>query len=320
MRLRDLAIMKNQIEVDRKQQEKIEAESIAQLGEEQALKLQKARAKVLKAADERRLARSSLDSYERLFNSPGGGGISRQQLIEKRNDYRVKELDYETALAELGEFEVNLSKEYTKKQAEIHKSAQKLVALENQYETSMFQLEKDEVTIETNLRTSRATWLTNASVTFENIDENNNLRLSSPMDGIVTQLLVEQTGIQIEDKVPIMVLAPEGSRKILEVSIPEKDRAFLREGMPVKVKMNAFSYQRFGVLYGELEYISPGTTRDTDSKQSVYTARIGLQRDHFDVKGEMIPIRFGMQASAEITVRKRRIIDIVLDPIRNIAG
>ncbi len=320
LRLRDLAIMKNQIEVGRKQQEKIEAESIAQLGEEQALKLQKARAKVLKAADERRLARSSLDSYERLFNSPGGGGISRQQLVEKRNDYRVKELDYETALAELGEFEVNLSKEYTKKQAEIHKSAQKLVALENQYETSMFQLEKDEVTIETNLRTSRATWLTNASVTFENIDENNNLRLRSPMDGIVTQLLVEQTGIQIEDKVPIMVLAPEGSRKILEVSIPEKDRAFLREGMPVKVKMNAFSYQRFGVLYGELEYISPGTTRDADSKQSVYTARIGLDRDHFDVKGEMIPIRFGMQASAEITVRKRRIIDIVLDPIRNIAG
>ena len=63
LRLRDLAIMKNQIEVDRKQQEKIEAESIAQLGEEQALKLQKARAKVLKAADERRLARSSLDSH-----------------------------------------------------------------------------------------------------------------------------------------------------------------------------------------------------------------------------------------------------------------
>jgi HlyD family secretion protein len=90
--------------------------------------------------------------------------------------------------------------------------------------------------------------------------------------------------------------------------------------MDVKVKVNAFSYQRYGPIQGELEYISPTTTRDPQTKQGFYTARVGLEKDYFLVNEEKTPVRYGMGADAEITVRKRRIIDLVLDPMRNIAG
>ena len=219
LREREYAILKSKLDADRLAQQKLEAESIAQLGEEQALKLQKARAKLLKADDARRRAKSVFKSRERLFNSAGGGGISRQQVAEKRSDYRAKQLDYELALAEIGEFEVGLSKEYTKKRAEIQKNALQLLSLQAQYDSAQLQLAKDEKTLETELRISRATYLSSSKVTFDDIDEDNNLRLRAPMDGIVIQLLIEQTGINIEDKAPILILAPEDSRKILEILI-----------------------------------------------------------------------------------------------------
>ena len=320
LREREYAILKSKLEADRLTQQKLEAESIAQLGEEQALKLQKARNKLAKADDARNHAKSVLDSHVRLFNSPGGGGISRQKVTEKRNDFKTKQLDYQLALAEMGEFEVGLSKQYTKKRADIQKNAFRLLSLQAQYDSTQLQLAKDEKALETELRISRATYLSSSSVTFDDIDEDNNLRLRAPMDGIVIKMLIEQTGINIEDKAPILILAPEDSRKILEVLIVESDRGFLRVGMKVKVKIDAFSYQRYGLIHGELEYISPGTFTDPQSKNAYYTARVGLDKDYFTINGEKTSIRYGMKAEAEITVRKRRIIDLVLDPIRNIAG
>lgn len=320
IREKELEILARKIEADQHAQQKREAESIAQLGEEQALKLQKARAKLSKADDTRAHARSVLESRERLFRSEGGGGISRQQLTEKQKEYREKQLDYELALAEMGEFEVGLSKEYTKRKAEIEKKSQLLFSTQAQYESAVLDLAKEEQQLESNLRLQRSNYLASSKVTFDDIDEDNYLRLRSPMDGIVTKLLIEQTGINIGDKTPILVLAPEGSRKILEILILESDRAFLNVGMKVRVKMNAFSYQRYGMIQGELEYISPTTSSPPQSKQEFYTARVGLDRDYFTINGEITPIRYGMSADAEITVRKRRIIDIVLDPIRNIAG
>ena len=46
---------------------------------------------------------------------------------------------------------------------------------------------------------------------------------------------------------------------MLKIEIAEHDRAFLREGQPVKLKFNAFPYQRYGLIDGTLQFISPAT-------------------------------------------------------------
>lgn len=316
----EVDVLESRLKAARLAQQKLEAESIAQLGEEQALKLQKARAKLIKADDARKHSKAVLEAHQRLFKSQGGGGISRTQVTEKKKDHKEKQLDYELALADLGEFEVSLSKEYAKKKAEILQRAQQLLTLSAQYESAMIQIVKEEQKLESDVRLQRSNYLASSKISFDDIDEDNYLRLRAPMDGIVTKLLVEQTGINIEDRTPILMLAPEDSRKVLQIEIPEQDRAFLRIGMEVKVKINAFSYQRYGLIHGELEYISPTTSIDPQTKQVFYTARVGLEKDYFTINSEKTPIRYGMGAEAEITVRRRRIIDLVLDPIRNIAG
>ena len=96
--------------------------------------------------------------------------------------------------------------------------------------------------------------------------------------------------------------------------------AFLREGLPVKLKFNAFPYQRYGVINGTLEYVSPATKPSLQTRQPVYEARVSLERDYYQVADTKYPLRYGMTAAVEIVVRQRRLIDLALDPFRQIGG
>ena len=103
---------------------------------------------------------------------------------------------------------------------------------------------------------------------------------------------------------------------MLEIEINERDRAFLQAGMPVRIKFNSFPYQRYGVMKGELEHIAPSSNINQESKQIVYKARVGLERDHFTADEVDTPIRYGMAAKAEIVTNNRRLIDLAIDPFK----
>ncbi len=150
--MKEIEALKAKIAADERDVEWRIAESIAKLAEEQQLKLEKARAKLAKAGGERDQARRVLEQHERLFNSPGNGGLSRDQVEEKRAAYREKTADYKLAEAELGEFEVSAIQEYDKKKAELNKKWQDLLALQGQYQNMFVRLAADEQQAETDLQ------------------------------------------------------------------------------------------------------------------------------------------------------------------------
>jgi HlyD family secretion protein len=319
--LKEIEAIKSKIATEESEVEWREAEAIAKVSEEQQLKLEKARQKLAKAANDRERALRILEQHERLFKSPGGGGISRDQVEEKRAAYREKSTDYKVAEAELGEFEVSALQEYDKKKAELSKKSQELLALKGQYGQMYVRLAQDEQQAETDVRLARAKLRSALRISYEDIDEENYLRILAPVSGVVTSVMnVSNVGGQVEEKTPVATIAPKGARKILEVEINERDRAFLRVGMAVRIKVNAFPYQRYGVMTGELERISPVSQVNQDTKQITYKARIRLDRDHFAINGVDTPLRYGMAAKAEIVVDSRRLIELAIDPLKSAVG
>lgn len=309
-----------QIANEEQSYERNSAEGLSKLAVTQSLKLEKAQAKLAKADEERKHAQRELNQFQRLFDSPGGGGISGDQIEEKGKLLREKEIDYQLAEVELSEFEIALSDETAKKKEEILKKSQTLVQLQGQYENMVLQLTEREQQVETDLRLAKTKARSSAKVQYQDIDDENFLLIRAPADGIVTQVTRAQVGNTVDTKDPIVAIASSDDRKILEVRINERDRAFLTPGMPVKIKVNAFAYQRYGHINGELEHIAPSTVMDQRTKGMVYTARVRLDRDYFLVNEVQTPVRYGMTANAEIVVRKRRLIDLALDPLRNAAG
>jgi hemolysin D len=317
---KELEALKAKITVDERDHQWRVAESVAKLAEEQQLKLEKARAKLAKAGAERDQARRVVEQHERLFNSPGNGGVSRDQVEEKRTALREKTVDYRLAEGELGEFEVALMQEYDKKKADLQKKSQDLLATQAQYENMLLRLTQDAEQAETDVRLARAKSRAASRVSYEDIDEDNFLRIRAPVNGVVTTVTFTDVGAQVDEKTPVALIAPKAARKVLEIEINERDRAFLQPGMAVRIKVNAFPYQRYGVLTGELEHIAPASNTNRDTKLIVYKARVGLERDHFMVNNVATPIRYGMAAKVEIVVDNRRLIDLALDPFRNTVG
>jgi hemolysin D len=315
---RQAEALKQQIETAERLNEKRVTEGLAKLAQAQRAKLEEARGNLEKARRARDAANREWAKYKRLFERPGGGGVSKSKVEEMRDAYLASEADYRVAEARLGELEFQLSEEYAKAKAEYEGSDQKLAELRIEYDRLLNEIKQEEYKTELKYRSARLAAEAATRIKFENIDEENFLRILAPVSGVVTQATFTQPGDKVQANTPLVSIAPKGARTVLKVDINERDRGFLREGLEVKMKFSAFPYQRYGFINGTLEYISPSTQRSSDAESAVYKGHVSLEKDFFTVGDSDYPLRYGMVATAEIVVRKRRLIDFALDPLRQI--
>lgn len=307
-----------QIETAAQLHEKRITDGLEKLAQAQKARLEEARGNLEKAGRQRAAAKRELGKLQRLFAKPGGGGVSRNKVDEARDAYHASETDYRLAEAKLGELEFQLSEGYAEARADLEGSDQKLTELRIEHEQAINEIRRTENRIELEYQSARLAAEAAARIRFENIDEENFLRILAPVSGVITSVTFTQPGDKIQANTPLASIAPAGASAVLKVDILGQDRGFLREGLPVKMKFNAFPYQRYGFIDGSLEYISPSTQKSTQSDIPVYKGHVVLDRDYFTV-GEMdYPLRYGMAATAEIVIRKRRLIDLALDPLRKI--
>lgn len=309
--------LKDQIETAERLSEKRVTEGLAKLAQAQKAKLEEARGNLEKAARNRDSAKREWDKLKRLFARPGGGGVSKNKVDEARDAYLVSQTDYKLAEARLGELEFQLSEEYTQAKAEFETSDQKLEQLRIEYEKALNDIRREAYRVELKYRSARLAAEAASRIKFENIDAENFLRILAPVSGVVTEVSFTQEGDKIQANTPLLSIAPKGARSVLKIDINERDRGFLREGQEVKMKFSAFPYQRYGFISGTLEYISPSAQRSA-ADAVVYTGHVSLDKDHYRVDDIDYPLRYGMAATAEVVVRKRRLIDMALDPMRQI--
>jgi hemolysin D len=133
--------------------------------------------------------------------------------------------------------------------------------------------------------------------------------------GEVLTLNVRQTGQVIQAGEVIAEIAPEGKPLILSTVLPAKDIGFIKEKMDVKVKMEAFSYQDYGIVKGQVRSIA----KDSKAMEQIgqtYRVDIELDRQSIQAKGETFKFKPGQEGQAEIITRKRRMIEVLFDPLR----
>lgn len=317
---RQAAALKQQIDVEEHLHEKRVSEGTTKLAEGQKAQLQEARSNLDNARRARDAAKEEADKYARLFALPGGGGVSQLQVEGKKNALLAAENAYRVAQSKLGELDFRLSQEYGQASAQLEGSGQELTKLRLQYDSATREIVNAEDKLRLQVQTARLVADAAARIQFENIDKDNFLLIVAPVSGVITDVTSTQPGDKIQANTPLGGIAPKNARPVLKMEIAEHDRAFLREGLPVRLKFNAFPYQRYGLINGTLEYISPATKLSAQTKQPVYEGRVGLERDHYLVADSKYPLRYGMTATAEVVVRERRVIDLALDPFRQIGG
>ncbi|SAK66009.1 toxin-related secretion protein [Caballeronia hypogeia] len=317
---RKIAALKDQMDVEEHQHQLRVSEGTSKLAEGQKAQLQEARSTLENARRARDAAKVDLDRFQRLIALPGGGGVSEAQVDAKRNTYLEADGAYRVEQSRLAELDFKLSHDFTQAKRQLETSGQEATNLRLQYEAAMREVASTEDKLRLQLQTARLVADAAARIKFENIDKDNFLLILAPVSGVVTDVTSTQPGDKIQANTPIGGIAPANAKPVLKIEIAEHDRAFLREGQRVKLKFNAFPYQRYGVIDGTLAFISPATKPSPGTKQPVYEGRVTLDRDFYQVADTKYPLRYGMTATAEIVVRERRLIDLGLDPFRNVAG
>jgi HlyD family secretion protein len=315
-----VAALKEAVEVEDRQHRRRMAEGTGKLAQGQRAQVQEAGANLEEARRARNAAREEAAKYERLFGLPGGGGVSQLQVEIKKNALQAAENAVRVAESRASELAARQSLESSQAVSQLETSGQQLSTLRLQYEAASREAANVEGKLRLQVQTARLVADAAARIQFENIDKDNFLRIVAPVDGVITDVTSTQAGDKIQANTPLGAIAPKNARPLLKIEIAEQDRGFVREGLPVQLKFNAFPYQRYGIISGTLQYISPATKPSGQNRLPVYEGRITLDRDHYSVDGSPVPLRYGMMAAAEIVVRQRRLIDLALDPFRQSGG
>ena len=141
--------------------------------------------------------------------------------------------------------------------------------------------------------------------------------LYAPIDGYVSSLNIQNAGVVVQPGQTVAEMAPHNAPLVLSASLPNQEAGFVKPGMPVQVKLDAYPYQDYGVVPGKVTSISPDAKLD-ERLGAVYQLEVALERNYIAANQQKIKFKAGQTATAEVIIRRRRIIDILLDPIKQI--
>ncbi len=159
--------------------------------------------------------------------------------------------------------------------------------------------------------------------------------LTAPVDGVVQQLAIHTVGGVVTPAQALAVVVPQDSHLEIEAMVPNRDIGFVEAGQEAAIKIDTFSFTRYGLLHGKVLSVSQDAiTRDkpqdktSDKSQGteqgssepkgqelVYAARVSLDRAQMQVENKLVNLSPGMAVTVEIKTGSRRIISYLLSPL-----
>lgn len=140
-------------------------------------------------------------------------------------------------------------------------------------------------------------------------------RIIAPIDGRVGQLAVHTVGGIVTPAQPLMEVVPGDTELQVEAWIANKDVGFVKKGQEAEVKVETFSFQKYGTVGAHVVEVSPDAVEDKE-KGRVYRVLLSLDKSSFTINNDIVLLASGMTATGEIKIKQKRIIEFFLDPFR----
>jgi len=145
-------------------------------------------------------------------------------------------------------------------------------------------------------------------------DRVNRTLVTSPVRGIIQQLLVTTIGGVIQPGSELVEIVPLDDSLLVEAKIRPQDIAFLHPGQKAMIKFTAYDYTIYGGLKGELEHISADTITDKEG-HSFYQIRLRTDRNYLGSEDKPLLIIPGMVVSVDIMTGQKTVLSYLLKPI-----
>lgn len=149
--------------------------------------------------------------------------------------------------------------------------------------------------------------------------------LLAPEDGVVTAV---QTGLgrAVDPAVPLMTIIPSNAAFHAELFAPSRAIGFIKPGDEVRLRYDAFPYERFGSFKGHVTLIAKIALdpRQVDApfkfEEPVYRIDASLDQQKVTGYGSVVPLQAGMTLSASLILERRSFFSWLLEPLNAVAN
>ena len=154
--------------------------------------------------------------------------------------------------------------------------------------------------------------------------------IKAPKSGTIFQFPIQNVGANVQSGDTVAMIAQTNNSSaiaskenlVLRAKMPSSETAFVKTGLPAKIKLDAYPFQDYGVVDGSVSWISPDSKVDNNSQPSLqqefFEIEVSLEQNYLEAEPKPISLTPGQTGTAEVVIRQRRLIDFFLDPFKKL--
>ncbi len=257
---------------------------------------------LLKIQDELNASKSELSTKQQILDST----LDKEKRMKNVLDIIAYD-DYQNVVNEVKTLKTDVSKlnyKISELNSQKIQTLKEINAIEEEFKASNLEKLADKTKAANELQA-------NADLI---IFRNTKQKITSPCDGYVDKLFVHTLGGVVTPAQELFAITPSETPILVKATVLNQDIGFVKENMPVSIKIDTFNFQKYGLIDGEVKTVSKNSIID-ENLGPVYEVYITPLNHSLMVEGKEEEIRTGMSLTAEINVGKRRIIEFFIYPL-----
>jgi hemolysin D len=239
------------------------------------------------------------------------GGISRIQFLKQQEEVlntesEIRQLEQEEARikAAIAEGKSRLTNTFdtTRKEltVQIGDNTKRIAEIDSQFSKAIADNEKRLSEVEGQIK--------QAEVALQYQE------LRAPVSGTVFELKAGLGYVANTNTTESVLKIVPDDQLVAKIYITNQDIGFVKEGMPVDVRLDSFPFSEFGDIKGTLTSIgSDALPPDQANPTYRFPAKVTIEKQALNVNGREIRLQSGMSLSANIKIRDRTVISLFTD-------
>ncbi|WP_215781446.1 MULTISPECIES: HlyD family secretion protein [unclassified Paludibacterium] len=147
----------------------------------------------------------------------------------------------------------------------------------------------------------------------------------APRAGVLAAINATQ-GAPVSPSLPLGLLVPADAGLEAHLYAPSRAIGFIRPGTAVKLRLDAFPYQKFGHVHGTVLTVAQSALQPQEiegqgqSREALYRIRVRLQGNTIRAYGQPMPLLPAMRLEADLLLDTRRLYEWALEPLYSVSG
>lgn len=142
-------------------------------------------------------------------------------------------------------------------------------------------------------------------------------QILAPTDGFVKNIVLTTNGARVRPGDVVLEVVPTGDELIMEAKLNPADLTSIHKGLPATIKLDAYDYAVYGMIKGEVIYVSPDslTEKTPQGEKAYFKVHIRMTSNELKNRQKIITIEPGMTGSVEIRTGERSVLTYLTKPV-----